>query len=318
MRFVIQILGLVFSLISSFLGLMYWLNGDLIISGLVASLLTVFQYFIVEVMRKRKLEITKKRFSALSVFLWFMYLLLAVPLSIFLVHSLNVELNSKHIIQQMGNKKISDLTEQKVVYLRAKGNYTNDLGINLRYKMVEALDTTNSAGKSARKYLLDTIGISSQMLQSLTPANISQNVTSFIDAKDALLKRASDSVETSIKNFTTQYGSVFDNWSRLQLNLAFIQLDTLLKRHDKELKQSFEKYAKPTSQTYAYDWNRELPLLNDPLALWRKNRPLLLLLTVLLFHFLALAPYLMEKKPGTYGNEDKKNPPKGGRTLVIN
>ena len=111
MKTILQGIGVVFTLLASFLGLMYILKGDVIFSSIVSLVLVVIEFFLIEKFIKSKEEITKNRFSTLSILLWSIYGIIAIPISVFLLHTLNVEIYAKPTIQSVANKKVEDLTK---------------------------------------------------------------------------------------------------------------------------------------------------------------------------------------------------------------
>jgi len=59
MQTILQFLGLFLVLILSFFGSNYMLNGDVIVSGSLSLGLVILFYFLLEFLKKRKVQITK-------------------------------------------------------------------------------------------------------------------------------------------------------------------------------------------------------------------------------------------------------------------
>ena len=91
---VLQYVGLIFTLISVFSGTMYITKGELFISLFVSIIFVIFSYFLVEQMIKRKELISKKKFSSLSLFLWFLFLIITIPAALIMYHFINVEIKN--------------------------------------------------------------------------------------------------------------------------------------------------------------------------------------------------------------------------------
>ena len=107
MKSILQGIAIIFTLITSFLGNLYFLKGDLILSAFISCIIVVILYFLIEQFIKRKSEISKNKFATTSILLWSLYILLSIPISASLIHFLNVEINEKSEIQKISNKKIS-------------------------------------------------------------------------------------------------------------------------------------------------------------------------------------------------------------------
>ena len=112
----LQGIGIIFALITSFLGLLYILKGDILISGLISVILVILHGYINRELIKSRDEISKNKLSFKSIFLWVSYAIICLPISLFLVHCLNVEICAKKDIQAMANAKTNLLIEMVESY----------------------------------------------------------------------------------------------------------------------------------------------------------------------------------------------------------
>jgi hypothetical protein len=97
----------------------------------------VIEFFLIEKFIKSKEEITKNRFSTLSVLLWSIYLILAIPISVFLLHALTVEIYAKPNVQSVANKKIDDLTKMVSAFNTAKEASFQSFSVDLTNKLTQ-------------------------------------------------------------------------------------------------------------------------------------------------------------------------------------
>ena len=311
MKNILQGIGIVFTLIASFLGLMYILKGDVMISSLISLVIIVIQYFLIEKFIKSKSEITKNKFSVLSIMLWSMFLILAIPISIFLLHALNVEINAKKEIQAVANTKIADLNNMvKAFNTSVDGDHTR-LSIELTTQLTIYAQEKDTARRSALAFLLKSkpYFLSATDLDLLDKSNVKPTVDNFIKARLLKFKNIVDSIQTSNKNFVMRYGGVFDAWSRLHINYAFYELDNLLKKNKQTLVNVYKANMDFKGASFDYSYNVEETNMTNPLELFNKHKPFYLFAVIALFYVLILLPYFIEPVSGTYltpkkGNQD--------------
>jgi hypothetical protein len=297
MKNILQGIGIVFTLIASFLGLMYTLKGDVLISSLVSLVIIVIEYFLIEKFIKSKSEITKNKFSTLSIVLWSVYIILAIPISIFLLHALNVEINAKSEIQKVANAKINDLTNMSTAYRTTVDKNVTTLSILLDTKLTQYAYGNYKLGSELKS---SPYNISENELDLLDRSNVGTLVSTFTQAKSIKLLSPVDSIDTKNKNFIARYGGVFDGWSRLHLNYAFYELDNLLVDNYQSLVNFDSQNMGFVPTRFTYTYSVEETNMDKPFELFNKHKPYNLILVVLLFHLLILLPYFIEPESGKY------------------
>lgn len=304
MKTILQGIGVVATLIASFLGLMYILKGDVMISLVVSLVLVVIEYFLIEKFIKSKEEITKNRFSTLSVLLWSIYVILAIPLSVFLLHALTVEIYAKPNIQSVANKKIDDLSKMVSAFNTAKEASYQSFSVDLSNKLTELAYDKKSKLKDTLNEL--PYKMSNEELTNLTKANVGETVNHSIDARKMKLLPVVDSVVKTNEKFLKSYKSVFDNWAHFQINYAFYELDNLLKKNKEALSNGYKKNILfPGATAFDYQYTQEETNLTNPLVLFGIYKPYLLFIAVLFFHFLIFLPYVLTSTVGTYASGKK-------------
>lgn len=310
MKTTLQGLAIIFTLITSFLGNLYFLNGDIIISAFISSVVVVVLYFLQETFIKKKSVISKNKLSTTSIVLWSLYLLLSIPITFALIHALNVELNEKRNIQQSAATKQDDLTSMLKDYSKKYDNYLAKFKGTAENKLyLYQNDRNNAALKSelsaapyeTPNYFFDDL--------SVTPSEQAEELRK---KKSTLFKIVQDSVSERANAYSTKYQYVFANWSRLQLSIASVELEKTLQKNHEQIVGSFKLLAGPSYTTYEYPYNKEVIAINHPLDLWKKHKPYGLLVIVFLFHLLILLPYIIEPVAGTYLDPKKSKKPAGG------
>lgn len=300
MRTILQFIGLLFTLIVSFLGILYILNGDIFFSSMVAITMVVLVYFLIDQMKERKIVITKNRFSSLSITLWVLYILLAIPLTFLLVHAMTVEILAKKDIQGKANDKvtiaetmISSYDNQVNKYLQ--GEFQPVLAQNLGQYVLNHSNYTALNILQSKPYNLEV-----SVLNSIRSNEVSQNIDKWVDVMRKNFDKARNEAKNRTEEFNEQYGNVFDNWSRLRLNIAFSELDKLIDENFQSLYAGFKKYNHVQGASFKFKYAKVEPLMNSPRKLWKSYNPALLIIASILFHILILLPYFLEPLPGHF------------------
>ncbi len=262
---------------------------------------------------KNKSEIRKNRFSVLSIILWTIYVLLSIPISFFLVHSLNVEINAKNDIKKIADSKMKALDAMNAYYETKVEDYLASLQTVLKTNLTSyTLAPASIQGKTAKMTLMAApFNISQNSLNNINKINYINQSNNFINAKSMLFNKVLDTLKIENQNFNAKYGATFENWSRLKLNYAFYQLDNILAGNYKKLKNA---YTQNTNLTTGFDFNypKETGLMNKPAELWQKYLPYYLIFVVLLFNVLLLLPYFLEPITGVYAKQKEGNSGLGG------
>jgi hypothetical protein len=312
MKSILQGLGIIFTLIASFLGNLYLLNGDMLISGFLSSIIVVILYFLQEMFIKKKSIISKNKFSTTSIVLWSIYVVLSIPITLSLIHSLNVELNEKKTIQLIASKKQENLNKMLDDYKASCNSYLISYQISVQNKLTTYKNNPNTALKT-------------ELLNPPFEAPASFFTGSISDprriAEDMKLNKSlrfmklKDSIDERIKNYNKKYQNVFTNWSRVQLGIASVELNKLLTQNYTQLESGYKRLTTLDTPPFKFEYNKEEVSLNQPLALWNKYTPYSLLLIVILFHILILLPYIIEPVAGTYLSNINKNRTGGGISI---
>lgn len=305
MKTILQGLAIIFTLIASFLGNLYYLNGDLIISAFLSSVIVVVLYFLQETFIKKKSIISKNKFSSTSIILWSLYLLLSIPITFSLIHALNVELNEKTFIQQSAAMKQDDLSNMAKDYAKKYDSYLSLFQEKVQTKLYNFQNDRKNkaliAELSAAPY--ETPGY----FFDDTVVTANEQALEATKKKQTHFKIIQDSVNERVVAYNNKYQNVFSSWSRLQISIAAVELDKVLQLNHDQIINEFKRMTEPSYPTYQYPYNKEVIAINHPLDLWNKHKPYGLLVVVFFFHLLILLPYIIEPLAGKYPPKTKKS-----------
>jgi hypothetical protein len=306
----LRALALFFTLLSSFLGAMYLLNGNLVYSGIIAILILILTFFMIEELIKRKVNITKSKFSPLSFTLWTFYIVLSIPISFLLLHALNVELNEKTEVQKTAEAQVKSLDQMTNDYASQSSGHISMLSSTLRGNLI--LYTYNSNNSGAKRVLQGApFYLSNSTLASISSSNYTvyssrtiAAITNKFNAHLSKIKADNNSFnQSSLPNIT--------NWSRLHVNRSIIDLNDLLKSNFTILDYD---YRTNSSMTTGFNFNLITAdyLIDKPVQLLEKHKPSYLLVFVILFQLILLLPYLLTPSPGGYPTNSKDRIYEGG------
>ena len=330
MKTILQYIGLLLLLILSFLGANYLLNGDTIISGSISLVLVVLIYFLIEFLKKRKVQITKSKFSIVSILLWGLFVVLCIPIGILITHALNVELNAKKELKSYANTIVTKNQDAINLFQTENKQYIQETYLIARNALDRYVNTSNKKDKDSIEALLGNRRFGINNFQQINRSNFNNSANALQSALEiqsaAVLDSIQDRSKTTIKNNVY----LVDKWSRLRLVSAISELESML---DKNINQMntfltnenyksnvFSNPDNPSNEVLSFieSANNQLKAnkSNVNLAsfsgLWKQYLPYWLLIPVVIFFFLLILPYFLEQTSGKYTKHDDEDIETGG------
>jgi hypothetical protein len=293
LKTILQTIGTVFALLMTFLGALYWLGGEVLLAGFIGVALVTILYFIVEQLRRKKTEVRKQRFGAVSILLWAGYAVVSLPLSLLLVHALNVEIHHRTEVQQAAAAKTAALGGMVNAYDSVAQREIDSLKTVL--KPLLASFTAAKPDTAARRRLMEPpFLLSTGVLANVSASSMDSDAELWTSARRARFDKASTEVKQRNSAYTKATGAVFTDWHRLQVPLAYAKLDTLVLGDLRALQASYADNTSRADSLFTYKLPAVPMLMAEPIALWQRTQPYALILAVVAFHLLLLLPYLLE------------------------
>jgi len=300
MKRLLQLISLVFILIGTFLGLIYWKGDEYLIIAIIVSLFfTIVFFFIVDMLIKNKEHIRKRKLSSLSIFLWFSFLIFSSLSAVLIIHGLNVQFNAKADIQKQMIEKKDKLEAMtgafKVIGYNDCSDYANQLD-SVLYKFIMSKDN----GK-IYKELSDNYNISSAAIAEITnKTDLGKKIKqknrlrkSSEKAKKSKFDKEIKDVNLKVKKFLKNNTSAIKKWHILELNTTYYQLNNMLTDNKKQLTKAFNKHKTNKSTKFIYSISANNIPLNNPIELWKLYKPNYLYGMLAVFYLLLLSPYLI-------------------------
>jgi hypothetical protein len=294
-----QALGLLVTLICSFLGGIYIFSGQWLFAFPVSLLFVVAVYYLVIYFCKEKENRKKRGYPPAFYYLFGAYGIISLVLSVFVLHFYNVEVNEKASVQEIGLKKIIGL---KLLYTEYDNNYDNFLNtaelqiVSLvgQYQNNVADGTNIEATLAAKPLYIDDSNLRS-ILANASPATavkgqLAQRKLGFQQFKNQILG-------SNTETFIETQSSIITNWDRFELVNSLVDLNDRLTQDYEKLNGNL---VDKINNTYAITgFNpavyKDESLINEPLALAAKHLGPMSLVVLLFFQFLILLPYFLTK-----------------------
>lgn len=284
-------IGLLLSVVATFLGTMHFFNGQLVMAIIITLVLTLGIYFLLDQLIRKREELRKN--SAynrnLSVFLYSLYIALALPLSYFTIHGFNVELNVKNQVKNQYGKVRGEMNEMNLAYSKQSAELVKFIEIDLQNLMTEG-----NKEKLLSKYNLDAATLKSAKETEVRSSK-----------KSAIESGLKSSYQKASNEFEPRISKAVDNitkWNLFELHNSMDIVDTLMPTLKKKIEALYlvEATKYEDASTLTLPISKQEFELAKPMELLSKNGAYSLLLIVLLQHFLLLAPLFLTTSDRVY------------------
>ena len=286
-----QYISLFIILIGLFLGSMYAFDSNLFISIPLSFGLVTLLYYFSDFIIAEKMDRKKSGFKIGVKMLWILFIVVAIPVNILILHSLNVELYEKTEIQNVANQKINllrqlkaDYTANYEAYLKVKkSKLTTDV---YQYEQglltVEQVASQNNVSQELINSLDRTSLIAAE--NSIETALISYDRKKFL--------RQDTMIFGNTNTYLEQKSQVINGWDRFAVNNTLNELDAYLPTTYNKLNVFLQTNANSTL-TFNKTVADQQTLIAQPISLLVKHIGISSLLIVFLTNLLLLAPYLL-------------------------
>ncbi|MBA4320989.1 MAG: hypothetical protein C0412_21570, partial [Flavobacterium sp.] len=131
-------------LIGNFMGLLYITEGNLVISMLISIFLVVCYFFVVQLLKKNKEVMMRKKFLHPSLLFWLFFLILGYASFNLMSHFINVEYNCKEKIIAEATHKIRLVDSLSVTYKKRSKVDIQNFEAQLKTKLTAYKTTKNN------------------------------------------------------------------------------------------------------------------------------------------------------------------------------
>jgi hypothetical protein len=300
-----QAVGLIVTLISSFIGGLYIFKGEWLYAVPISIIFVVSIYYLVIFFCREKENRRKKGYPPIFFYLFGLYAIMSIVLSFFVLHFYNVEMNEKQEIQSNGTNKINGVKLIYTSYDEQYNDFLNKLEADINSKITSYNNYPNtrisiSNDLLSAPYNLDQVSINS-IAGSTSPSNaVKTNIDirrqGFINHKQKILTNENKINLSSHEEFIDEQKNIIDNWDRLQIGKS---LNELNERINKDYVGLNNYLIDKTNNNYKIDFEIKnyinQTLMDKPLILASKHFGIGSILVVLMFQLLILLPYFLTR-----------------------
>jgi hypothetical protein len=306
-----QGLGLLVTLIGSFVGGIYMFNGEWLYAFPLSLLFVVALYYLVIFFCKEKENRRRKGYPKIFYYLFGAYGLLAMVLSFFVLHFFNVEINEKTEIQDAANRKIETLKGIYSSYDNQYQQFLVALETTMNYELIQlskdlSKSTTTKARLKQSPYNLD----GSDVDRIVNSPNISNQIKTILNSRslefdnkkiDVLSKNRTRRV-TNFDDYIKNQKKVISSWDRFSIAGTIAELNSRISVDYEALN---DYLTSQTDSQYSIalnsDLNQDETLISQPVTLSSKHMGPGSLLFLVFFNILILLPYFLTRGK-TFGN----------------
>jgi hypothetical protein len=290
-----------------FLGTMYAFDCNLFLSIPVSFGSIFLLYKLLDLLIGLRMETKKNSPHLGKVGLWTFFVLISLPVNLYINHMFNVEIFEKNNIQAAGNQKIACLEELHKQYNASFNAFLTAKRSNLITDIQRVGAGNLSIDQAAQNNKIQTAQIDVIDRSSLITieAGVDSNIILYEKMK---FTRKEAQVFGAFKPFRDSLRGIINGWQRFALNGAMKQLDEKLKLSSDTLGAFLSRYTgkqlTPPGQLCT-----EASPINQPLTMLQKHLDPSLLMIVFLVNALLLLPYFLAPqktyhKPARQADDD--------------
>jgi len=287
----VQAMGLLLTMLTTFLGALYIFKGNYFIAFPISILFVVMMYYLVSYFIKEKEKKKRKGYPPKTYYFFVLYGLLSMVVSFFVLHCVNVELFEKEEIKKIGLLKLQGLEEFHKEYTISYNDFCDKLRTNastlLSNKSPENVEKLKAPPFNLNdKELEDIYEYSPGIDTAIRMMKITPLRNDFKTKQAELLENKED--------FFSQHKTVLESWDRLKISATISELNEKITADYSALNQTLKnltadnKKLKASQTPYLAD-----VLIDKPLLLANKHLGLASLIVLVLFQILILLPYFL-------------------------
>ena len=303
-------------LIGNFMGLLYITDGSLVISILGSLFLVVCYFFVVQLLKKNKEVMFRKKFLHGSLLFWIFFLILGFVSFNLMSHFINIEYNCKEQIKNEATSKINLVESMAAKYKKRASDDVQSFEAQLKTKLSQFKDTKSSTLRN--ELSLEPYNVDGKVLNDPAYINVNQVANAKVAPYQLKIESNITNIEKTISLNSKKYQSVFDNWKRLSLVATYSKLNEYVEANIKLINSKIEEL--PLDKTLLnVSYNKKQLPLNSPSKLNKQFPPdlALPLFIIIAIHLFILIPFLSHKVRGYRNSTTRSSGPisKGGNQL---
>jgi hypothetical protein len=304
---VFNLIGLAFCAIFTFMGLIYYLRGNIPVTGFISvlvliALMLLSTYLVIFKTKKRDYKTLVPEYITGGA-----YGLLALCIFPFMFHFIDVEFNRKNELKKAGIDKLNELRDLKDAYISAKDEKINTFSVDVEatlgnYFLASGPDRVKY--KNSLNEMLGAGTVNSFSRYEFSPDSAYKNMlkTEVESAKQAKVRTIEGQyrlgkVELECDDYYKRALPVFRNWRFMEVSYYYYDIDNMYAKVFAEAKRKMPDFDHAASIT-----GSDMEIDNVFKSVAKAPLPSLILVFLLVgvLHLCILAPYFSVKRPAEF------------------
>lgn len=307
---IMHYIGLLVCLIILFLGLVYVLDGNFVMSAFLTLAAGILLEVLTSWLVREKTREEEYKSKGVELGIMGGYLLIFVLLFPLCFHALSIDLFRKNEIKSACLSKLDALNDLKEEYNEAIVKKQTSLDAEARTLFNDWDKFRNSGALTELNELLGSEPGRSQFNE-----NTGDGLDEAIDGAKSNLRQKYELVDANkeLTAFTKNAQTVFTNWQTQQIGYYYQAIDPMLAKYEAAGKIKMSDFSPTIELKNSLDFN-------DPIAMLQQSTPATIMLSLvglLLVHVFILLPYITSKRfEGGFIKSDAMGPRDGTATWL--
>jgi len=294
-----QGIGLLITLIGTFFGSFYWLNGSIIFGALI-SLVSVFSmYFLVGQFCRAKSERPRSGYPKKILLMFGIYGLVSIIVSFMVLHFYNVEFLEKNEIISQGVTKINGLNQIYDDFESKSKNWTEDMNSEIE-SLVKEIQQGRNVDDNETNLMNPPFNFNKNEILDWKNSTGSSLTKKININKDVYLARVDKIVSSRLGGDTAYFNrnkNIIENWDRISLISTIKDLDNRIKEDYRFLEDNLAIFTQNEVTTLDVEIESLTQHLNisEPKNLAQKHKGISTIMVLIGFQLLILLPFLLTR-----------------------
>jgi hypothetical protein len=226
-------------------------------------------------------------------------MLLSIPISVLMLHAVNIEFFEKQNIIAIGENKIEVLSDLKKEYNQNYNQYLSER----RQAIIDNLTKLDN-GMIDASTVMAVLKVDDSFIQSHTKGWPNISADAYTSTERLKFLRADTSIFGNTESYLEKQSLKISSWNRIAINKAMSELDVNVSQTHEELNKFLVENTDGFALKELDPRGLKTNLLSSPLALLKKHFGVSHVILIIVIYFLLFLPYLIA--PGRIYNTKKK------------
>lgn len=318
----LQGLGLLLTLVSSFLGALYMFTGNIPLAGIISLVFVVAMFYLVTFFMKEKMNRRRRGYPPIFYYMFALYGVLAIALSFFMLHCFNVEFFEKNEAQQFSLKQLEGINLIHIEYDSLREKFSSKIKSQILDKLSVIRDKAKSGDNSFKPLYNGLLKPPYNMNASkidllIDDSDIVKKVNDFVEKNQIkklnasqieLFKEGATVISTAeevmifVESYIKDSRNKIQFWNRIKITQLAKEINNRIQNDFNVLNSSLGQVTDNQLRLFQNNTNFNQSdylkgeiLLDKPFQLAAKHLGVITPIVLLLFQMLILLPYFLTR-----------------------